>query len=186
MNFEIQESIIDAPPKISNPFDRLINSPQFSDVTFRVIDEYECEKLFYVHKGILACSSPVFTAMLTNGMKETYEREIRLCQINHDAFASLLRFIYTFEINIQSMTDAEQLLALAERFEVVPVRDECLRYLRLELNLDNVWGVWELAGVFITVKPYETDGVILDTVLIKFMCYKRREVFVSKDINRVS
>ncbi|CAG8517404.1 8590_t:CDS:2 [Paraglomus occultum] len=145
VNFEIQESVIDAPPKVNNPFDRLINSPQFSDVTFRVIDECECEKLFYAHKGILACSSPVFTAMLTNGMKETYEREIRLCQINHDAFASLLRFIYTFEINIQSMADAEQLLALAERFEVVPVRDECLRYLRLELNLDNVWGVWELA-----------------------------------------
>ena len=85
------------------------------------------------------------------------------------------------------MTDAEQLLALAERFEIVPVRDECLRYLRLELNLDNVWGVWELAGVFMTVNLFcESDGVILDTVLIKFLCYKRREVFVSKDINRVS
>jgi hypothetical protein len=148
VNFEIQESVIDAPPVINNPFDRLINTSQFSDVTFRAIDEYEREKIFYAHKGILACSSPVFAAMLTNGMKETYEREIILRQINHDAFSSLLRFIYTFDIKIRSMNDAERLLALAERFEIVPVRDDCLRHLRLELNLENVWGVWELAGVF--------------------------------------
>jgi hypothetical protein len=102
--------------------------------------------LFYAHKGILASSSSVFEAMLTNGMKETFEDEIQLCQTNHSAFLSLLTFIYTFEVNIASLCDAENLLALADRFAISHVRDECLRYFRLELNADNVWGIWAIAG----------------------------------------
>ena len=84
--------------------------------------------------------------MLTNGMKETFEDEIQLCQTDHSAFLSLLTFIYTFNVNITSLCDAENLLALADRFAIVPVREECLRYFRLELNFDNVWGIWAIAG----------------------------------------
>jgi hypothetical protein len=146
VKFEVHESIIDAPPIINNPFDKLVNSPRFSDIKFRVVDYKSREKLFYAHKGILASSSSVFEAMLTNGMKETFEDEIQLCQTNHSAFLSLLTFIYTFKVNITSLCDAENLLALADRFAVVPVREECLRYFRLELNYDNVWGIWAIAG----------------------------------------
>ncbi len=84
--------------------------------------------------------------MLTNGIKESSEDEIELCQANHSAFLSLLTFIYTFNVNITSLCDAEELLALADRFEIIPVREECLRYFRLELNVDNVWGIWAIAG----------------------------------------
>ncbi|CAI2180567.1 19675_t:CDS:2 [Funneliformis geosporum] len=92
------------------------------------------EKLFYAHKGILASSSPVFESMLTN---EKEEDKIKLCQTNHSAFLALLTFIYTFNVNITSLYDAENLLVLADKFEIFPVREECLRYFRLELNVDN-------------------------------------------------
>ncbi|CAI2194980.1 2775_t:CDS:2, partial [Funneliformis geosporum] len=101
------------------------------------------EKLFYAHKGILASSSPVFESMLTN---EKEEDKIKLCQTNHSAFLALLTFIYTFNVNITSLYDAENLLVLADKFEIFPVREECLRYFRLELNVDNVWGIWAIAA----------------------------------------
>ncbi|CAG8514469.1 9881_t:CDS:2 [Acaulospora colombiana] len=146
VKFEIQESIIDASPEIGvNPFNKLVNSPRFSDITFRVIDDAGRDKLFYAHKGVLACSSPVFEAMLTNGMKETHENEIRLHQANHNAFLALLTYVYTFNVNIESLCDAENLLALADRFAIVHVREECLRYFRLEVNVNNVWGIWAIA-----------------------------------------
>jgi hypothetical protein len=97
----------------------------------------------------LASSSSVFEAMLTNGMKETFEDEIQLSQTNHSAFLSLLTFIYTSNVKITSLCEAESLLELADRFAILPVREECLRYFRLELNLeniDNVWGIWAIAG----------------------------------------
>ncbi|CAG8516247.1 1163_t:CDS:2 [Ambispora leptoticha] len=156
VKFEVQESIIDAPPTITNPFAKLVDSPQFSDVTFRVIDEYAREKLFYAHKGILASASPVFEAMLTNGMKETFEDEIQLCQTNHAAFRALLTFIYTFKFHIGSLIEAEKLLGLSDRFGIVPVREECLRYFRLELNYDNVWGIWGLAVKYTCTKTSNT------------------------------
>ncbi|CAB4404046.1 unnamed protein product [Rhizophagus irregularis] len=171
VKFEIHESIIDAQPIINNPFDKLVNSPRFSDIKFRVIDSKSREKLFYAHKGILASSSSVFEAMLTNGMKETFEDEIQLCQTNHSAFLSLLKFIYTFKVNITSLCDAENLLALADRFAIVPVREECLRYFRLELNYDNVWGIWAIAEKYSCTKTSTTcrDFVALnlDTLLEK-------------------
>ncbi|CAG8442747.1 3540_t:CDS:2 [Funneliformis caledonium] len=113
-----------SPPKISNPFDKLVNSPRFSDVTFCVLDDNSREKLFYAHKGILASSSPVFESMLTNGKEKD---TIKLCQTNHSAFLALLTFIYTFNVNITSLCDAEDLLALADKFEIFPVREECLQ-----------------------------------------------------------
>ncbi|CAG8775966.1 6533_t:CDS:2, partial [Dentiscutata erythropus] len=128
VKFEIQESIIDALPEVVNPLDKLVNSPKFSDITFRVTDDSGREKLFYAHKGILASSSKVFEAMLTNGMKETYEDEIPLYQTNHSAFLSLLTSIYTLKVNITSLSDSENLLALADKFEIMPVREGCLRY----------------------------------------------------------
>ncbi|CAI2161432.1 7634_t:CDS:2 [Funneliformis geosporum] len=145
-----------SPPKINNPFDKLVNSPRFSDVTFRVIDDNSREKVFYAHKGILASSSPVFEAMLTNGMKESFEDEIKLCQANHSAFISLLTFIYTFHVNIVSLRNSENLLELADRFEIIHVREECLRYFRLELNVDNVWGIWAIAEKYCCSKTSST------------------------------
>ncbi|CAG8447557.1 13961_t:CDS:2 [Funneliformis mosseae] len=156
VKFEIQESIVDSPPKISNTFDKLVNSPRFSDVTFRVIDDNFREKVFYAHKGILATSSPVFEAMLTNGMKESFEDEIKLCQANHSAFLSLLTFIYTSHVNIVSLRNAENLLELADRFEIIYVREECLRYFRLELNVDNVWGIWAISEKYCCAKTSST------------------------------
>ncbi|CAG8459694.1 8625_t:CDS:2, partial [Racocetra fulgida] len=146
VKFEIQESIIDALPEIVNPFNKLVNSPKFSDITFRVTDDYGRDKLFYAHKGILASSSPVFEAMLTNGMRETFEDEIHLSQTNHSAFLALLTFIYTFKVNNTSLNNAENLLALADKFAIIPVREECLRYFRLEMNTENVWGIWAIAA----------------------------------------
>ncbi|CAG8459712.1 8626_t:CDS:2, partial [Racocetra fulgida] len=171
VKFEIQESIIDALPEIVNPFNKLVNSPKFSDITFRVTDDYGRDKLFYAHKGILASSSPVFEAMLTNGMRETFEDEIHLSQTNHSAFLALLTFIYTFKVNNTSLNNAENLLALADKFAIIPVREECLRYFRLEMNTENVWGIWAIAEKFSCAKTSTTcrDFVALnlDTLLDK-------------------
>ncbi|CAG8591580.1 11761_t:CDS:2, partial [Diversispora eburnea] len=156
VKFEIQESIIDGPPEIPNPFNKLVNSSKFSDIKFQVIDEYGRDKIYYGHKGILASSSPVFEAMLTNGMKETFEDKIQIYQVNHNAFLTLLTFIYTFKIIIKSLCEAENLLSLSDRFDIVPVRKECLRYFRMEINVDNVWGIWAIAEKYSCTKTSTT------------------------------
>ncbi|RUS13073.1 hypothetical protein BC937DRAFT_86390 [Endogone sp. FLAS-F59071] len=158
------------PDPASHPFARLVNNPMFSDVTFRLIEDKEPsspstptsmshsnsslptpdkERVFYAHKSILAASSPWFEALFSNGMRETYENEITLEGVEHAGFLQLLRYCYTLQYpQVRSRRDAERLLALADRFEILPVREECFRYLRVELGMSNVWGTWAVADKY--------------------------------------
>jgi len=51
------------------------------------------------------------------------------------------------------------------------VREECLRYFRLELNVDNVWGIWAIAEKYSCTKTSSTCrdfvALYLDTLLDK-------------------
>ncbi|CAJ0878196.1 21199_t:CDS:2, partial [Entrophospora sp. SA101] len=74
-----------------------------------------------------------------------------------------------FKIN--SSYEAEHLLVLADRFAIAPVREECLRYFRLELNLDNVWGIWAISEKYSCAKTSATCkdyvALYLDALLEK-------------------
>ncbi|RUS21069.1 hypothetical protein BC938DRAFT_475470 [Jimgerdemannia flammicorona] len=170
VRFEVLEVHADLPePTIgpdpaSHPFARLVNNPMFSDITFRVVEDPSSptspspntattlspsETIVHAHKSILAASSSWFEALFTNGMRETYESEITLESVDHVVFLQLLRYCYTLQIpQIRSRREAERLLALADRFEVIPVREECLRFLRIELALNNVWSTWATADKY--------------------------------------
>lgn len=163
---DLPEPVFGSDPA-SHPFARLVNNPMFSDVTFRLIEDKEPsspgtptstspslptsdkERVFYAHKSILAAASPWFEALFSNGMRETYENEITLEGVEHAGFLQLLRYCYTLQYpQFRSRRDAERLLALADRFEILPVREECFRYLRVELGMSNVWGTWAVADKY--------------------------------------
>lgn len=155
----------------SSIFSRLIDSPQYSDVSIKVIEE-EVEKwesisgagddksetitvddktkqtvrTFYGHKNFLAANSPWFDIIFTNGMKESLENEITISGVKRDIFYRLLKYCYTFKIDIDGVRDAYEVLKAADRFQISNIRQECLRYLRQEINEENVWDIWECAG----------------------------------------
>lgn len=155
----------------SSLFSRLIDSPQYSDVSIKVIEE-DVEKwesisgagsdnpetvkvddkikqtirTFYGHKNFLAANSPWFDIIFTNGMKESLENEITIRGVKHDIFYRLLKYCYTFKIDINGVHDAYEVLKAADRFQISNIRQECLRYLRQEVNEENIWDVWECAG----------------------------------------
>ncbi len=56
---------------------------------------------FHCHKMFLAMSSPVFEAMFYGGLAET-AREIKILDVQPDAFAALLDYIYTDQLQLNS------------------------------------------------------------------------------------
>merc|ERR1719431_1995402 len=58
-------------------------------------------KIFHCHKMFLAMASPVFEAMFYGGLAET-KREIKISDVQPDAFSAMLSYIYTDEVHLTS------------------------------------------------------------------------------------
>ncbi|KAI7896598.1 uncharacterized protein EV154DRAFT_547250 [Mucor mucedo] len=142
----------------SPPFSRYIDSKEFSDISFKVLgnDSVENFRIFYGHKNILAAISPWFNIIFTNGMKESLENEITISDVKHDIFYRLLKYCYTFKIDIDDIDDAYEMLKASDRFQISNIREESLRFLRQELNEDNIWDIWECADMYGCEKTINT------------------------------
>ncbi|KAI9311576.1 hypothetical protein BX666DRAFT_1996463 [Dichotomocladium elegans] len=137
-------------PRVS-PFASYFNSPELSDIQFIVRDitpAGEDRRLFYGHKMVLSSMSSYFKCMFTSGLRETYEEKITIEGIRPDIFERILRYCYTFDADIPSITVAEQLLKAADRLELGSLREEAFRFLRQELTEFNVWRIWDLADTY--------------------------------------
>ncbi|KAI9365239.1 hypothetical protein BD770DRAFT_378098 [Pilaira anomala] len=157
----------------ASPFSRYIDSKEFSDISFKVIEEDsnsnakeeedhenddDCEniRIFHSHKNILSAISPWFRIIFTNGMKESLQNEITISDVKHDTFYRLLKYCYTFKIDIDGVDDAYEMLKASDRFQINNIREESLRYLRQELSEDNIWDVWECADTYGCEKTINT------------------------------
>ncbi|CAO3630279.1 unnamed protein product [Mucor fragilis] len=184
-------------PTITPPFSRYIDSPEFSDVSFRVIEEDEGleyanqsnkrdssltslenqqqqqqqqqqqdlpqqasdadkVRVFHGHKNILAAISPWFHMLFTNGMRESLQDEITISGVKHDIFHRLLKYCYTFKMDIDGVTDAYEMLRASDRFQIINIREEALCYLRQELDENNIWDIWECADMYGCEKTVST------------------------------
>ena len=175
-------------PAITPPFFRYIDSSEFSDVSFRVVEEDEDleyatklnkrdsslykettisstqkedeedkkVRLFHGHKNILAAISPWFHILFTNGMRESLQNEITITGVKHDIFYRLLKYCYTFKMDIDGVADAYEMLRASDRFQIVNIREEALCYLRQELDENNIWDIWECADMYGCEKTINT------------------------------
>lgn len=124
-------------------YESLIDSNAFSDVSFMVEGQ-----ILNAHKCILVKSSPVFTAMFQNEMREKQERMIEIEDIKHSAFAEMLRFIYAGKINLEVDNielSAGELLFAADKYDIDGLKDKCEKLMCKTLCLDKVVDMLKIA-----------------------------------------
>lgn len=100
------------------------NSQTFSDVAFEVEG-----RIFPAHKLVLSLYPSKFKAMLTSGMKETYEDVIQLPNIRYDTFAAMMGYLYTGELRLPPKASSDlhamlELLMAADEFMLDGVKDQ--------------------------------------------------------------
>ncbi|XP_069702649.1 kelch-like protein 10 [Periplaneta americana] len=102
-------------------------------------------KTFCVHRPILSASSPYFKALFTNSLKggkpETKEVNV---DIPGHILELILDYAYTGRCNI-TPHNVEQLLPIADQYEVLGVVRQCCQYLFEELRPDNCLGIFKFA-----------------------------------------
>ncbi|XP_011138765.1 kelch-like protein 10 [Harpegnathos saltator] len=104
------------------------------------------DRVFPVHRAILSAVSPYFKALFTNSLRggKTETTEITINSVPGEIFSLILDYAYTGTCNVNA-DNVEQLLPLADQFEVLGIVQLCCQFLLQELRPDNCLGIFKFA-----------------------------------------
>jgi len=97
----------------------------------------------HCHRLILGIGSKVFERMFASNMKESKSQEIELKEVDLETITSLISFIYQDKIEDEKITP--DLLATADRFEVLRLKNICSFKLAKVIDKNNVAQIWHCA-----------------------------------------
>ncbi|GFY77201.1 speckle-type POZ protein A [Trichonephila inaurata madagascariensis] len=100
------------------------------------------------HKGILASRSPVFSAMFKNEMRESRETTVYITDISISTLRTMLAYIYTGRTNDLTMSNAQDLLYAAHKYQLVRLKNICSEFLKNNMNDQNVLRLLEFGNCF--------------------------------------
>ena len=88
----------------------------------------------------LAMASPVFEAMFFGGLSESSNgstQEIKILDVQPDAFYVMLQYIYTDNINLNSFELVCDICYAAKKYMLPALVEECTKYLWRDLYPRN-------------------------------------------------
>ncbi|XP_030218736.1 actin-binding protein IPP [Gadus morhua] len=109
----------------------------FCDVRLRV-----GERVFRVHRLVLAACSPYFCALFSVGMKELDKDEVQILGVEAGIFEVLLDFIYTGVINV-SVENVQELMVAADMLQLAEVVSICGEFLQGHMEPSNCVGIFQ-------------------------------------------
>ncbi|KAJ6221627.1 hypothetical protein RDWZM_000172 [Blomia tropicalis] len=122
-------------PSAPSPGLVLFNNEEQSDLVFLVGKEEQKLWRFPAHSFLLKDVSPFFKA-ISSAAKE--QREIRVNWVEPDTFHIILKYIYTNEVTIKSVSVGLALFNAANSFCLTSLSKLCLTFLCNECNDENV------------------------------------------------
>lgn len=123
----------------------ILNESKYSDFTFIVH-----EKVFKVHKCVLAAASPVFERLFETKFREAVSNECRVTDIEPHIFQFLLNFIYAGKLpeELHEENVARKLFEAAHYYEINGLRDICTSVELYKLSKKNAVDIYEWADTF--------------------------------------
>lgn len=117
-------------------YELLFENSKFSD--FMIVS---CEGTkIPVHRGILSARSNVFEKMFCSDMRETNENSVIIDDIQEKALYEFLRYVYSGKVrNIDEIV--LDLLHAATKYNVLTLRELCLRTMSFNLSSSNIFEV---------------------------------------------
>jgi len=151
---DIKTSSERAAAKLGSDLSRLLKSPteMFSDLKLlcgpgRV--ELPC------HLNILVARSPVFRAMFQHDTAEAQKKEIEMTDVEPEVAERMLTYIYTGSLGPDMGGREADLLATADKYSLLELKEYCEEVLCKETNIETVLGMLVLADRHGAVKLKE-------------------------------
>ncbi len=128
--------VLDFPKHLRAYLQRMRDDELTHDVVF-VVDNLR----FPAHRCLMAATSPVLRSMLTNGMKETSERDIVLKEVNVEAWKVVLDYMYTGRMNLLNVDKALQYLSCADWLQMEDLVDVISAFIERNLDRGNCYKI---------------------------------------------
>ncbi|XP_066537088.1 actin-binding protein IPP [Hoplias malabaricus] len=125
------------PRLLLSHINRLRVRAEFCDVRLQV-----GERVFHVHRLVLAASGPYFSALFSGGMSEAREDQVHITGVHPDIFENLLDFIYTGSISV-SVENVQELMMAADMLQLSEVVSICGEFLRAHTDPSNCIGIFQ-------------------------------------------
>merc|ERR1711911_31379 len=96
----------------------------------------------------LAAASPVFYAMFQHRMAENESSEMEIVDAAADVIGLMLRYIYAGAVELTGCLQSEQLLAVADKYQIPGLKLECEKYFCENLTEDNRQELLRLSSLY--------------------------------------
>ena len=124
---------------------RQVFIPQGADEPYDMTLVVDDGKKIKVHRRVLSEASPVFEKMLNSEIRETHEGAVRLEMITELGLMELLEYIYTGSVQISADDNAQDLVVMADYFDLPHLKYQAGRALEQTLNTLNSISTYRLA-----------------------------------------
>lgn len=102
---------------------------------------------FPVHRVVMSAASEYFSTLFKIEMKEKYQTEIFLADIDGSTLHDLIEYCYRGEIGLTE-DNIDGLLAAAHMLRLTVLEQKSIEYYKNVLNSANCLGVWALAKLY--------------------------------------
>eukprot|EP01101_Sappina_pedata_P002970 TRINITY_DN13179_c0_g1_i1.p1 TRINITY_DN13179_c0_g1~~TRINITY_DN13179_c0_g1_i1.p1 ORF type:complete len:262 (-),score=29.76 TRINITY_DN13179_c0_g1_i1:283-1047(-) len=141
-------------PFVPTSFEQFLNSPDMSDVIFRVGPS---QIRYPAHRFLLGTHSNVFRAILFGRMKESSQLEIALPETDPESFYLFLQFLYTARADWDD-SKIPSVLEQAQHYDVAQLVDICTARLREKIHASTVAKILCLANMYHNSQLKVTTG----------------------------
>lgn len=121
----------------------LLSENKFVDCTLKVGD-----RSFPCHRLIMAACSPYFREVFftEDGKEAESPKEVVLEDVNPSVLNMIVKYLYSAEIDLTD-DNVQDIMAVANRFQIPSVFTVCVNYLQKKLSLSNCMAVFRLGLV---------------------------------------
>ncbi|XP_037552615.1 kelch-like protein 41b [Nematolebias whitei] len=121
----------------------LLNENKFVDCTLKVGD-----RCFPCHRLIMAACSPYFRDIFftEDGKEVENTKEVVLEDINPSILDMIIQYLYSAEIDLTD-DNVQDIIAVANRFQIPSVFTVCVNYLQKKLSLANCMAIFRMGLV---------------------------------------
>lgn len=121
----------------------LLNENKFVDCTLKVGD-----RSFPCHRLIMAACSPYFREIFftEDGKEVENTKEVVLDDVNPSILDMIVQYLYSAEIDLTD-DNVQDIIAVANRFQIPSVFTVCVNYLQKKLSLSNCMAIFRMGLV---------------------------------------
>ncbi|KAL0078137.1 hypothetical protein F4703DRAFT_1797158 [Phycomyces blakesleeanus] len=128
------------------------DSSEFFDVAVKVINTQNEHDVVAV---ILAATSPWIKTLFTAEMRDYNKEDVIIRGIYLEIFEKILIFIHSSVYDVKDIHEVSEITKAVDQLELSIICNIMFRYLRSNIDITNMWPVWDLAvnNYWLTLDP---------------------------------